>query len=319
MAAAPGPLSVIAVSPHGWLVTVEGRHHLVRIDDADPDASRRTVRVDDVVVAVSGVAGREWRTALPLGIPEASMEVRMLHAGVARNIKRSLRGLGANRTLQWFVYGLTVGGAGHGRWVETIVGFRTDHWAFGLATAGLPCCGVAPDAHDDVCAWQAPRAPHQDPLLEILLPATVSGQRLLRWSVVGWEALGLSGPIEPAEMEEIEADLADRGLAIDDASQAFAGRAGAGDPAYSVLAVRLTGSRAADLPPWVGVADEATASTGWTTIEIADRVVRRGTPEMVGQDEHVRGTPYAYDRGDVRFVVTSDRDDWVEAALRQLP
>ena len=118
-------------------------------------------------------------------------------------------------------------------------------------------------------------------------------------------------------VRNLRRSLRSLGLTIDDGSQAFAGRVDANEPPCAVLAVRLLGSPAGDLPPWVGVGAEAIASTGWATVEVAGRAVRRGTPEMIGQDEHLRGTPYAYDRDDTHYVVTSDRDDWVTDALCQ--
>ena len=36
------------------------------------------------------------------------------------------------------------------------------------------------------------------------------------------------------------------------------------------------------------------------------------------QDEHERGRPYAYDVGDVRFIVTTDEEAWATEAIARL-
>ncbi len=168
-------------------------------------------------------------------------------------------------------------------------------------------------------SWVASGFPHEDPNLEAMLPRSVAGQRLTIWSVRGRDYFSTGGPLDEAGVQEIEAGLQEMGLTIDDVSQATAGRSESSDAPYFVLAVRFKGLLMYRLPAWVGVADEASASEGWQGAAIAGKNVQIGTEAMILPTEHGRGAPYVYNHGDVRFVVVSDRRDWVEDALKQLP
>ena len=167
-----------------------------------------------------------------------------------------------------------------------------------------------------------PSARHEDPQLEGQLPASVVGQPLYRWSVRGTDYFSMD-PANVANLEGIKSNLAQLGLAIDDVSEATAGRALLRDPPYFVIAIRFKGIAADQLPPQLGVQDlgnpQASFDSGWQAVTIAGKAIERGRPDMIGVSEHIRGTPYAYNHGDVRFVVVSDNAAWVADALRQLP
>ena len=162
------------------------------------------------------------------------------------------------------------------------------------------------------------RYPHQDPELEAMLPCVVGGRTLVRWSVRGVDYFRMSGPIGDADLAAIDEELVGMGLTLDDVSVAFAGRADIeGNPPWGAQAVRFRGIPAADLP--LGMSTAYPEAGTFTPTTLAGRSVHRGTPEMVIQDEHLRGQPYVILVGDVHVTVTTEDEAWAAEAIDQVP
>jgi len=99
-----------------------------------------------------------------------------------------------------------------------------------------------------ILGGQPAERPHDDPELESMLPATVAGRSLERWSVRGERAYAVGRSLDVREVADIEADLAAVGVALADVSHAIAGRARSSDPPYLIDAWRF-GERPATESP----------------------------------------------------------------------
>jgi hypothetical protein len=168
------------------------------------------------------------------------------------------------------------------------------------------------------------RSPHGDPDLEGLLPLSVAGRPLERWSVSGagypfLRVLGIQGDIRA-----VDGRLKAIGLLPRDVSFAFAGRSSPEEPPKSIIVHRYRGvpigtvRQVLELKVGFGVVDDPEIDD-WTEVEIAGRHVLRGVDAMIMQTEHARGVPYVYDVRDLHFAIVTDDEGWADEALRLLP
>jgi hypothetical protein len=162
----------------------------------------------------------------------------------------------------------------------------------------------------------ASQLPHEAADLEALLPAEVRGRATERWSVIGRDYFAYVGA-DTATIDAAESDLAAAGLSIDDVAFAVDGRSSESDPPYFIFALRFTGVDASTLA--TDAALDHPQAGKFTTDSLGGKTVRRGTIAMIDQTGHVRGLPYLYDSGDVRYIVVTDDPAWAADALRQLP
>ena len=175
---------------------------------------------------------------------------------------------------------------------------------------------------DDLLARR--RLPHEAPDLEAMLPGEVAGRRLATWSVIGLDHLrggpedgpGLS-PLLESEQEAFEEMAASLAVDVDDLAMAVAGRSNVkADPPYFVFAHRIRSVPAVMLEP--GQTVDRPDAGPWSMVTLGGRTVPVGTEAMFDQTEHVRGRPYLYDVGDVRFTVVTDDEAWAQEALARL-
>jgi hypothetical protein len=189
---------------------------------------------------------------------------------------------------------------------------------------------VASPAAD--CDTSVVVAMHQVPELEGLLPASVAGRSLARWSVRGPCWVQVVTGLPPADIDGYVARLesSDDPGRIDLAHLAYAvaGRSNTkNDPPFFVfgaarpqdgdeltvtLAFLLGGASFHDL-------DNAANLTNYDERTIAGKQVYEGTVDMLNQGEHQRGRPYIYQTDDYLFVVITDDDAWAADAIGQLP
>jgi hypothetical protein len=94
-------------------------------------------------------------------------------------------------------------------------------------------------------------------------------------------------------------------------------RSSEADPPYLIFALRFKGVDATTLANDTGL-DHLQAGE-FTRESLGGKSVLRGTTAMVDQTAHVRGLPYLYNSGDVRYVVVTDDPAWAADALSQLP
>ena len=173
---------------------------------------------------------------------------------------------------------------------------------------------------------------HQAPELEALLPASVAGRQLARWSVRGRCWLKVASGRSPSEIDALLAEFvtAEDPRPIEESSltYAVAGRSDTkADPPYFVfvaarpvtdkevgLALLLVFAGALFIDPVragdLSVYEERT---------IAGRQVYVGTVTMLSQNEHQRGRPYLYQTDDYMFLVLADDEAWANDAIAQLP
>jgi hypothetical protein len=202
------------------------------------------------------------------------------------------------------------------------------------ATPGGSSASSAPNATPTASPVSTPAAsspdpwasgpPHGDTDLEARLPVSVGGRLLSHESYRGVVLFqGLMG-LNDAEVAGVRAELAKQGLTIDDVSLAIDGRSQMSDPPYFVNAIRFKGIPAADLKARLGLdpgalsLDDPTAGT-FTKATVGGKQVLMGSPAMINQTTHARGTPYVYSAGDIQFVVVTDDPKWAADALGQLP
>jgi len=154
--------------------------------------------------------------------------------------------------------------------------------------------------------------------LEWLLPATVAGRPLIRWSVRGADYYGMSESLTADELLSIQTHLVSLGLTLDDVGAAIGGRSDVAlDPPYFVNAYRFGSLPASELPRGLGI-DHPEAGA-WKEARVGGKAVLVGSEAMFDQGEHVRGRPYVYNSGSTRFLVATDHEAWAADALRQLP
>jgi hypothetical protein len=173
--------------------------------------------------------------------------------------------------------------------------------------------------------------PHQVPELEDQLPAEVDGRRLSRWSVRGRCALEILFGGTGVNVDEMLAEADTPGsppLDIDAVRYGVAGRASvAKDPPYFVFAAARPddedeiGLNLLLLLGGGSFVDVAAASelTGFEARTIGGKEVFVGSPAMLRQSEHQRGTPYLYQTDDTMFLVITDDEAWAIEALSILP
>jgi len=181
------------------------------------------------------------------------------------------------------------------------------------------------------CAVAIATETHQAPELEALLPASVDGRTLLRWSVRGLCVINLFARELPDGEEAFLDDLFGPGSSAtvdpDHLAYAVAGRNDTEvDPPHFVFAAARPGS--ADerdlnlffLLAGAGVEDVTGAMNldGFTARTIAGREVWVGTADLLASDEHQQGTPYLYWTETAFFLVVGS-PDWAVMALSQLP
>ena len=169
--------------------------------------------------------------------------------------------------------------------------------------------------------WES--RPHQAQDLEGLLPREVAGRPLSTWSVRGLDYL--RGYIDMAknDLERIEADpsalheILGVPVAVDDFEYAVAGRWDVdSDPPYFVWANRIDGMPA--VMHWLGWTVERADAGPWSLVTLDGLTVLVGTEAMFDQTEHLRGRPYVYDVGDVRFTIITESEAWAAEALGRL-
>ena len=165
-----------------------------------------------------------------------------------------------------------------------------------------------------------------------MLPATVAGRRLAKWSLRGrcWAEVVIGD--RPAAIDEFMAPFEtsndpDR-TALANLTYGVAGRSNTKtDPPFFVfvaarpqtedqitvaLVLMFAGAAFHDVPRAIDL-------TAYEERTIAGKNVYVGTEEMLDQGEHQRGRPYLYQTDtDVFMVVTGD-NSWAADAIGQLP
>lgn len=173
---------------------------------------------------------------------------------------------------------------------------------------------------------------HQAPELEALLPASVAGRALAKWSVRGSCWVQVVTGLPPAEIDEyltqFEASNDPRSIDLAHLMYGVAGRSNTTEDPPSIvfgaarpqdadegtvtLGFLLGGASFHDL-------DKAADLANYQERMIAGKQVYEGTVDMLTQGEHQRGRPYLYQTDDYLFVVITDDDAWAADALGQLP
>jgi len=164
--------------------------------------------------------------------------------------------------------------------------------------------------------------PHGDPELEQKLPSVVGGRSLTRWSLRGEAFLASALGLDQNGLDALSVFLRSKGVDMANVSMGVAGRSRVSDaPPYFVYAYRFAGVPASEFqsrlefPLGFGLRPDA-GSFGETNV--AGRTVLKGVVGMLDQDEHLRGVPYIYESGDIRFVIVTDSEAWAADALSQL-
>lgn len=197
------------------------------------------------------------------------------------------------------------------------------------AASPSPSASIGPLATPDppVDCRELPSYPHDDPALEALLPASVAGRPLTRWSMGGWCLLGNSLGLTQAE---VEARLREEAPGVDPAhlALAIAGRSDVEtDPPFFVFAARLP---ADDDERWLGAVaifraanyldpEDPPEDDAYEDATIGGKAVGVGTAAMLRQTAHIRGRPYLYRSGEIAFIVVTDDPAWAADALARLP
>jgi hypothetical protein len=173
--------------------------------------------------------------------------------------------------------------------------------------------------------------PHEAPEIEAVLPATVAGRTLTRWSVRGrcWLELMVKSP---ADINPFVAQFttASNPNPVDDAKlvEGVAGRSNlqTDPPLFVYAAVRPADDAEVRLAldllfGGAGFKDVAAAAdlSHYQRETIAGKQVYVGTLDMLGQDIHQRGRPYLYENDQFVFVVVTDDNGWAADAIAQLP
>ena len=209
-------------------------------------------------------------------------------------------------------------------------------------SATLPSALTSPSASVAVADTSRPAASacdpadrtsvHQAPELEALLPDSVSGRTLAKWSLRGRCWVDITVNRSPAEIDALldEFDAADPAnkIALENLTFAVAGRSDTvKDPPFFVFAAarpRHEEEIALALFLLFGGAQFHDLSklgdlTGYDEQKIGGKGVAVGTVDMLKQSEHQRGRPYLYQNDDYMFLVVTDDDAWAADAIAQLP
>jgi hypothetical protein len=191
------------------------------------------------------------------------------------------------------------------------------------ATSSPGGCSYNPDA---------PTRLHQAAELEALLPATVSGRSLAKWSLRGrcWLQAVVNRPAADidADMAALDAEDKSSTIDLDHLALGVAGRSDThNDPPYFVygatrphtneevglaLFLLFGGAQYHDL---AHVAD----LSGFEERTLAGKVVYVGKDERLEQSDHQRGRPSAYQTDEYMFLVITDDEAWASDAISQLP
>jgi len=193
--------------------------------------------------------------------------------------------------------------------------------ALGSATPASMSCGTGADVVLN----------HQAPDIEAVLPPSVAGRSLARWSLRDrcWLEVALT---TSADIDSFvaQAETPDDPNRIDLANLAYgvAGRSDTKvDPPFFVYGISrpfADDEVALALYLLFGGAGfhDIEAAMHFSTYEqrtIAGKEVYVGTADMLDQGEHQRGRPYLYQNDHDVFLVITDDDAWAADAIGQLP
>ena len=159
--------------------------------------------------------------------------------------------------------------------------------------------------------------PHQEGDLEALLPSSVAAQPMAAWSVHGeayfTDVLGFG----PAEVSDARVALAQVGVDLDEMGFAVEGRVSPDDDPYFVIAISFPSAQANQLPTEMFI-DYPDAAPFAANV-VGGKHVDVGVTAMFDQTASLRGRPYVYSTGHLRFIVVTDDRQWAANALSQLP
>jgi len=166
---------------------------------------------------------------------------------------------------------------------------------------------------------------HQDPELETLLPKTVNGRELKKWSVAGWCWVEMDYPSDAA-FDNAASGIDDEGVKVGDLAMGVAGRSDTQqDPPYFVFVVRDSNDESTNgvalllLFGGLGMDPSALAvAANWEAQVVGGKDVQVGAETLVDQSDHQRGQPYVFETDDYLYVVLSDKEEWAADALKQL-
>ena len=173
---------------------------------------------------------------------------------------------------------------------------------------------------------------HQVPELEALLPPSIAGRPLSRWSVRGrcWLELTISRP--PADLDAFVAGFEtpndQHKIDLTNLTYGVAGRSDTSkDPPYFVFGAARPQDRdetsvAVALLFGGSSFNDITAADDLANYQeqtIAGKQVYVGSADMLAQTEHQRGRPFLYQNDDYMFLVITNDDAWAADAIRQLP
>jgi hypothetical protein len=172
---------------------------------------------------------------------------------------------------------------------------------------------------------------HQAPALEALLPASVSGRTLTRWSLGGpcWLRLAIGSPADvDAFLAQLQGPNAASKVDVNNLAYGVSGRSDTRtDPPYFVYgATRPNDELEIQLAAYLlfgsaGFHDPVGASelSRYTVQTVGEKQVWVGTLDMLDQGDHQRGSPYLYQTDTAIFLVITDDEPWAADAIRQLP
>lgn len=195
----------------------------------------------------------------------------------------------------------------------------------------LAACAAAPSVSPPA-SLPFTELPHEAPDLEAVLPRSIQGRPIARWSMAGasWPAFASDQPRDEAERLINEDAIANGGNPVDfdNLALAIGGRTDtATDPPYFVwVAKRPLAEEEIELTMLLmfsgaGFIDPFSAADldRYDKRAVAGKAVSVGTAGMVAQNEHQRGRPYLYQTDDYLFIVVTEDDAWAEEALAALP
>ena len=199
----------------------------------------------------------------------------------------------------------------------------------------VPTAASRPSAAASQSASPCPRQavgsfPHQAPEIENVLPATVAGRALTRWSIRGrcWLEVMITNPADIAPFVTHFTTASNPNPVNDtDLVSGVAGRSKESDPPFFVYAAVQPMNDAEValvldlLFGGAGYKDIAGGSdlSNYQVKTIAGKQVYVGTVDMLTQDTHQRGRPYLYQTDAFMFLVVTDQDAWAAEAVGQLP
>lgn len=207
--------------------------------------------------------------------------------------------------------------------------------AMGLALGVSACAtkpalrtvGPLPNGSFTECSEFGPPS-HDDAALEALLPDSVKGRDLTKWSSTGW-CLVQGAYSTQAAFARASAAIDEAGLNVADLRLALAGRSDTErDPPYFVYVMYEPSDQEAYgvaflilVAAGLSAADPATFADdpSWATQTVGGKEVQVGAQQLVEQSEHLRGRPYVYETNGHLFAVVADDAAWAADALQHLP